>query len=345
MDDWKIQVFDTPPAGWDDFVAGHPSGKIYHRTRWNSLVEETFGHKVKYITVQKDGQLAGVLPLTDFKSLLFGHIAVSLPFVNYGGPLYSEAAAISPLSEFLIRYRREGRYKSIEIRCETLLHTTLPCKQHKVTFFLDLPGDPDTLMKSFKAKVRSQIRRPGKDGMQGKTGGAELLNDFYHVYTSNMRDLGTPPLPRRFFEGILAYFPDEAFIVVVYAANQLPVAASFLIQYGNQMEIPWASSLREYNRSSPNMLLYWESLQLSIARGCQRFDFGRCTPGSGTYRFKKQWGAEEHPLFWYYVLPAAEPLPQMNPENAKFDMFIKIWQKMPLAFTNSFGPMVIKHIP
>src|SRR5690348_17463822 len=42
-------------------------------------------------------------------------------------------------------------------------------------------------------------------------------------------------------------------------------------------EITWASARREWNRSAPNMLLYWAFLQEAIARGATVFDFGRCT--------------------------------------------------------------------
>ena len=341
----EIKAFLEAPDGWDSFVNEHKNGKIYHSTVWNDMVKTTFGHQIYYITLTENQKITGVLPLTDFKSLLFGRLAVSQPFVNYGGPLLSNDDQIEPLMQFLESFRVEKGFKSIEIRQGEALNTGKPCKQHKVTFFLDLPADPDELFNGFKAKLRSQIRRPMKDEMTGKTGGLELLDEFYKVFTINMRDLGTPPLPRRFFENILKTFPEEAFIGVVYAANGDAAAASFLIKYGDIMEIPWASSLREYNRSSPNMLLYWESLKLSIEKGCKRFDYGRCTPDSGTYRFKKQWGAEESPLYWYYILPEKEELPEMNPDNSKFDMFIKIWQKMPLSFTNSVGPLVIKHIP
>ena len=200
-------------------------------------------------------------------------------------------------------------------------------------------------MKSFKAKLRSQIRRPTKDEMTGKTGGLELLDDFYNVFALNMRDLGTPVLPKDFFANILKAFPEQAFIGVVHSKEGVACAASFLIKFRDVMEIPWASSLREYNRSSPNMLLYWESMKLSINLKCKVFDFGRCSRNVGTYKFKKQWGSREHDLHWYYVLPNGEELPDISPANAKYDLAIKMWQKMPLGLTKMIGPSIIKNIP
>jgi FemAB-related protein (PEP-CTERM system-associated) len=210
---------------------------------------------------------------------------------------------------------------------------------------MDLPADSEELMNSFKAKLRSQIRRPMKENMTAKNGGLELLEDFYRIFALNMRELGTPVLPKAFFGNILREFLENAYIVAVYTETGVPVAASFLIRYKNVMEIPWASSLREYNRYSPNMLLYWESLTLAIKKKCRMFDFGRCTPDSGTYKFKKQWNSREHPLCWAYILPNGDSLPELNPENEKFSLAIKIWTKLPLGVTKILGPQIIKNIP
>ena len=71
-----------------------------------------------------------------------------------------------------------------------------------------------------------------------------------------------------------------------------PASAAFLIQNSNMMEIPWASTIRDYNRFNLNMVLYWEVLKLSCEQGCDAFDFGRSTIDATTYKFKKQWGAQ-----------------------------------------------------
>lgn len=345
MDELKIRSYDAPPPKWNEFVEKHPQSKLYHLQEWNQMVQRTFGHPIKYFVLGNNGTVEGVLPLTDFKSILFGHIGVSLPFVNYGGPLMQDPDQNNHLFRHLTSIREKQNFKSIELRLDEAVETELPCRQHKVTFHLELPDDPDVLFKSFKAKLRSQIRRPLKENMYAKTGGMELLEDFYQVFTENMRDLGTPVLPKHFFESIFETFPERASIVTVYTSDHIPAAASFLINYKNCMEIPWASSVRKFNRFSPNMLLYWQSLQHAIALNCKVFDFGRCTPDTGTYRFKKQWGAIEKRLYWYYILPDQTEMPDVDPKNPKYDLFVKIWQKLPLPLARSVGPWIIKHIP
>ena len=39
-------------------------------------------------------------------------------------------------------------------------------------------------------KVRNQVRKAEKEGLQVESGGAELLDAFYSVLAHNMRDLG-----------------------------------------------------------------------------------------------------------------------------------------------------------
>ena len=184
-----------------------------------------------------------------------------------------------------------------------------------------------------------------KENMYAKDGHLDRLNDYYYVFSRNMRDLGTPVYSKNFFKAILEKFPQNSRIVVVYAQNHRPVAAAFLLMKGDTVEIPWASSIKEYNRYSPNMLLYWEVLRFSIRQRYKIFDFGRCSPDSGTYRFKKQWGAEEKQLYWYYILLQQDELPEINPNNPRYKLLIRTWQRMPLFLTKFLGPKIIRHIP
>ncbi len=233
----------------------------------------------------------------------------------------------------------------VELRDTEKKENDLPVKEHKVTFYLELPDDPDTLMSSFKAKLRSQIRRPMKEGITGEVGALNLLDEYYEVFSHNMRDLGTPVYSKNLFKTILQETPDNSRIVIVRTKEGKAIGGAFIHGYKQRMEIPWASTLRAYNRLSPNMLLYWEVLQYAVKAGYKVFDFGRCSRDSGTYRFKKQWGSTEIPLYWYYILPRGEKLPEINPDNPKYQMAINVWQKLPVALTRIIGPPIIKHLP
>lgn len=209
---------------------------------------------------------------------------------------------------------------------------------------LDLPDSSDELMKSFKSKLRSQIRRPTKEGLVVKNGGVELIADFYSVFCVNMRDLGSPVHSRILIETVMEVFAETASIVIV-SKDDTPIACSLIVGFKDILENPWASSLRDFSRLSPNMLLYWTMLAYACDNGYRQFDFGRSTPGEGTYKFKKQWGAEPHPLHWHTVFLNGKLAPGATAaEKDKFSKAIQYWQKLPVPATRLLGPMVRKHI-
>ena len=333
-------------SDWDEFVDEHAQGKIYHKTVWKKIFERAFGRKTLYYFVENEqGKIVGILPLVHFHTFMAGKQIVSLPYVNYGAPLWQDGNVKNLILEQMHTVLQKTDSHVLELRHDQPGAFDLPVKTSKVTFYLDLPETADALLKSFKAKVRSQIKRPTKEGMYVKRGHLDLLDDFYFVFCRNMRDLGTPVYAKEIFRIILSLLPEQTHIVVVYSKDHLPVASAFLLGYKQQMEIPWASSLRKFNRFSPNMLLYWEVLKLSIEKKYKIFDFGRGTKDGGTYRFKKQWGGREIQLYWYYLLGERGQLPELAKENPKFELAIKIWRKLPLWFTNLVGPSIVKNIP
>jgi serine/alanine adding enzyme len=331
-------------ADWDDFVRAAPGAELYHDYRWRSLIHTVFGHESLYL-IARDGRRAvrGVLPLVRLRSRLFGDFLVSVPYFNYGGILADSAAAAQALAAAAAQRAAQLGAGHVELRHRDRLRLEWPAREDKVTMLLELPESEEALLKSFSAKLRSQIRRPTKEGATVRQGGAELLPDFYAVFARNMRDLGTPVYPRAFFDAIFAAFSTQARAFVVDLGGK-PVAAGIVLTHRTTAEIPWASSLREANRSGANMLLYGSVLRDAIERGCRRFDFGRSTRDSGTYRFKQQWGAQPQQLRWHYWLAGGE-LPRLTPSNPKYQAAIALWRKLPLPVANWLGPRIVKNLP
>ncbi|GKS58894.1 hypothetical protein YTPLAS18_24210 [Nitrospira sp.] len=332
-------------ARWDTYVMESPSATGYHLMAWRRVIERVFGHETVYLMAQsQSGEVRGILPLVAFSSPLFGRFLVSMPFLNYGGVDTLDDEARYVLLEAAAREGARRGVAHVELRQSVALPIDWKRKDHKVSMRLELPKDFQTLMSAFPSKLRSQIRRPQKEGMTARVGSLELLDDFYHVFSRNMRDLGTPVYPKRFFREILETFPKDAALCSVVRNGQ-PVAAGFVYAFRDMMEIPWASSDRRFDRLSPNMLLYATVLEYACQQGCRIFDFGRSTEDSGTYRFKAQWGAKPVPLHWYYWLKEDGPLPELNPSNPRYRMAIGLWQKLPLRVANLIGPHIVKHLP
>jgi FemAB-related protein (PEP-CTERM system-associated) len=330
---------------WDAFVDAADGAANYHRTGWLKVIERTFGHVPQPLWARDgSGTVLGVLPVVLMKSRLFGTFLTSLPFFNFGGVLAADPAVMTALINRAGELLREDRAEFLELRHIGAVAPDLPAKTHKVTMRLDLSAGAEALWKGFKAKVRNQVRKAEKSGLTVKVGGRELLDDFYAVFARNMRDLGTPVYSKKLFVNVLDIFPDCTRLFAVYHPDGC-VAGGLGTWYRSVFEIPWASSIRDYNPLCPNNLLYWTLIETACGQGCTTFDFGRSTPDKGTFRFKKQWGAEPVQLNWQYLMPNGGALPEMNPENAKFKLAIRVWQKLPLPLTKFIGPGIVRNIP
>lgn len=339
-----IKMLEAETEWWDDFVRRQPAARGPHLSGWKKVIEESFGHTCIYLMAVENGELHGVLPLVHVRSRWFGSFLISVPFLNYGGIVAENDVARDGLFCSARELAATRRAAYVELRHETPRLKNVPTKQHKVSMLLDLPEEPEKLWNEFKPKLRSQIRKPQKAGLSIRIGREEELAHFYEVFSINMRDLGTPVYAQNFFAQILKNFPESAWICSILLQDQ-PVAAGFVFGFRDTLEIPWASSLRRYNHLAANMLLYWSVLEFAIKKGYRRFDFGRCTPGENTFKFKAQWGAQPVPLYWQYWLANGSELPELAPTNPKYQLAINVWQRLPLWVTRLIGPAIIRNIP
>lgn len=344
MSSLRVERFDGTAADWDDFGRQQAGWTAFHRYAWREVITRVHGRDCPYLCARdpQSGGLRGILPLVRLRSPLFGHYLVSMPYLNYGGPLGDDAAVQALASEADAIAQRD-RVRLLELRSARALPLALPVSHRKITVVLPLEGGPDAVFNGFKAKLRSQIRRPAKEGVEVRMG-ADQVDAFYDVFALHMRDLGTPAQPRRFFRAIADTFGDEVWFAVAWLQGQ-PIAAGAGFRWADEFEITWASSLRAYNRTSANMGMYWALIERAAQQGLRRFNFGRCTPGSATHTFKRQWGAVDEPLWWYQGSGSGGDGGTPSPDSAKFRAAVQVWQRLPLALTKLIGPQLVRHIP
>jgi len=214
----------------------------------------------------------------------------------------------------------------------------------KVRMLLDLPGNAETLLVGLKAKLRSQVKKPERDGLRARLGGSELIDDFYGVFAENMRVLGSPVHSKRWIEAVVQTFAGAARVGVVYTPDGTPAAGGVMLLHPRTVSIPWASSLRFCNHLNPNMLLYWTFLAFAADGGYARFDFGRSTPGEGTYKFKEQWGAQPSPLYWQDLTASESTNTAGNLTVTGRRIAEVVWAHLPLRVTTLLGPPLRRNI-
>jgi FemAB-related protein (PEP-CTERM system-associated) len=341
----KVLAVDSQESEWESFIQSVQETTAYHQFKWKTVITKSFGHPCHYLgVVDSKGEWQGALPLVHVCSKFFGNFLISVPFVNYGGLLYKTDSAANVLLKEAEQLRRCLGATHVELRHVGETLKGVPTRQHKVTMILDLAVDVEAQWRTFNAKLRNQIRKAQKSGLQFVAGHLELLDGFYEVFARNMRDLGTPVYAKSFFYNILEAFPESTTIFAVYHNTKI-IAAGIGSWFRETLEIPWASSINDYKILCPNNMLYWEAIQFAIRNGFSKFDFGRSTPNEGTYNFKRQWGAQPVQLFWQYLMDSQSSVPDLNPSNPRYQTAVRIWQRLPLPVTRIFGPMIVRNIP
>lgn len=337
-----VAPFTGTADEWDGFVRAAAGWTHFHLHGWKDVIGRVFGHECPYLAARDDaGRLTGVLPLVRVRSRVFGHYLLSMPFLNYGGPLGSEDA-VRALADAAGVLARRDRVTLLELRSRYPLPLAMPVSHRKITVLLDLPATAPELWARLPAKVRSQVRRPQKEGVTVAFG-PDQVAPFFTVFARHMRELGTPTQSRRFFDAVADAFGDGVWYGCAYAGAQ-PIAAGCALRWDREIEMTWASSLAAYNRIAPNMLLYWSFMERAIGAGAATFNFGRCTPDSGTHRFKRQWGTRDEPLWWYDESPRAGAKTP-SPDDSAYAWGPRLWRRLPTPLATALGPRIARFIP
>ncbi len=313
--------------------------------RWLGVLRDGLGYDVYALEAQVGARTVGYLPLALVSSVIFGRFLVSLPFLNSNGVHTESDLAEAALVDGAVELAAKLDVRHLELRQERPIdHAALPeAVTSKVHMRLALPATTEKLWKSLDSKVRNQVRKGEKSGLAVQWGGLEMLDAFHDVLAHNMRDLGSPVYGKRLFRTILQAFPREAELCVVRSGS-VPVAAALLLHGPGVSEVPTASSLRAYNSTCANMLMYRHLLDRAVERRQEVFDFGRSTVDGPTFRFKKQWGAETFPATWQYHIRRGK-LGEMRPDHPRYSRLIGLWRRLPVSVTKFLGPRIVRGIP
>ena len=341
---------DWDARAWTQFALDAGADGHFYAYHWRNVIWRALKHRPQYLIARREGEVTGILPLFEVTSRLFGKSLISVPFLNGGGVLATDNDSRKALLGHVHKLMVRGGHRYVELRHRAPASAVddLICRQHKIAMRLALPDDIEVLFGGFKAKLRSQIRRPVKAGARaqviaGHNVVARDIDAFYEVFSENMRDLGTPVFPKSLFRETIRAFGADAKLVIIWLDHH-PAAVGLAVGFGPAIEMIWASARRCFNPLSVNMMLYWEVMRTAIEEGYKTFDFGRCTADGPTHRFKAQWGSEPVSLHWYYM-GEKDGIPDVSPTNPRFHLAVRAWQSLPVPIANRLGPVIARSLP
>ncbi|MCI4661243.1 MAG: FemAB family PEP-CTERM system-associated protein [Neomegalonema sp.] len=364
----QIGLLDTPPraqeapikirdlgaagpdarAAWDGYVAAHKDASFFHRSGWAEAISAQFGYDSYYRMAYRSGPegetLVGVLPLHHVKTTLLGSALVSTAFYVYGGILASDPAASAALAADAADLGARLKVQHVELRSidAALADPDWPVKGDVyATFRREMALDPDERLKQIPRKKRADLRKAIKAAPLTEVDAP--VEVFHDLYARSLRDLGTPIHSIRWWKRILDTFGDDVEISAIHGPSG-PVTA-LLSFYDRDAVLPYyVGAIPQARAVHAFDYVYWMQMERAVARGKSVFDFGRSKLGTGAADYKGYWGFEPTALQYQYKLITADAMPNVNPNNPKYKLFVDNWKKLPLGMANTLGPWFARQL-
>jgi FemAB-related protein (PEP-CTERM system-associated) len=336
------ELADSESSHWDAFVLKCPSATFFHRAGWKRIAEEVFGHRCWFLYAEREGAIEGVLPLAQVKSALFGNALVSLPFCVYGGVASESAEAADALERAADDLARRLGVEHLELRNVEPRHPDWPRQDLYVTFRKQILVKEEDNLLAIPRKQRAMVRKGIKNGLKSEIDpGADR---FFALYADNVHRHGTPALPKRYFEKLMAIFGRDCEVLTVTDAAGSPVSSVLTFYFRDEVLPYYAGDAPAARELAGNDFKYWELMRRACQRGCRVFDYGRSKRGTGSFDFKKNWGFAPQPLNYEYRLYRRDAIPQNNPSNPKYKAFISLWRRLPRGLANHLGPYIVRSL-
>ncbi len=332
---------DAAAPAWDAFVQAHPEASFFHLSAWRRILEQAFGQPTHFLQAKRGDQLVGILPLAHQRSLLFGNALIALPFCVYGGIVASDAEAHTQLLAAAKQLAERLQVDHLELRNRRAPEPDLPVKDLYYTFRKAIAADDDANLKAIPRKQRAMVRKGINAGLHAEPD--PHIERFFHAYASSVRNLGTPVFPKHYFTLLRQAFPANSEILTITHDGQT-VASVLSFFFRDEVLAYYGGGTEAARALKGNDFMYWSVMQRAAAAGYRLFDYGRSKQGTGSFDFKKNWGFEPEPLYYQYYLVKADKIPDINPLNPKYRLFINAWQRLPLAIANRLGPLLARRL-
>ena len=327
---------------WDAFVAASIGATFFHKSAWQKIIGEIFHHQTYFLYAEREGLIEGVLPLGHVNSMLCGNSLVSLPFAVYGGIAANSSEAANALAAEAQAIAMQLGVDRLELRNLEPCHPEWPKQDLYVCFRKTLDQDVEANMLAIPRKQRAMVRKGIKNGLHSEID--TTADRFFALYADNVHRHGTPAMPKRYFEALMEAFGKDCEVLTVVDENERPLSSVLSFYFRDEVLPYYAGDDLSARNLAANDFKYWELMRRACERGVKVFDYGRSKQGTGSFSFKKNWGFEPQPLYYEYCLYKGDRIPQNNPNNAKFRLFIEAWRRMPIGLANWLGPFIVRNL-
>jgi len=338
---------------WRAFVDGDRRAGVWHTVEWKDILVDEYGFKPKYLMAKKDGEVCGILPLFQIKSILTGNRLVSLPFSYNCGPVATSADAYLQLIRESQKLKDDLGCKYLEMKMleklpeEVISKGKLTENNFFYTSIVSLSANPDDNWKKLDTRrTRWAVNKAVRSGVSIRTEtDLQDLKALHKLKIQTRKKHGSPSPSLKFFKSIMDKFEDNGIVKLWVAELEGNVVSTLMFYSYKDVVMPaYIASDDAYNPFMPNNLLYWKSIEWGCNNGFKHFDFGRTEPNNETLlSFKTKWGSDNFKIPYYYY-PGQPKLMSQNRNDAKTGFIRDTWKKLPDPILEALGPKLLKHV-
>lgn len=332
-------------AARDRFVERHPDGTLFHLAGWRRAVRRVFGHEELDLVARRGEEVVGVLPLMRCRTPRFASHLVSVPYAVYGGPLAIEREVEVALVERAKQLARDLGVGRLELRCQRDPGLDLVPSTLYATFLSTLPPKVEDVMANLPKRARAEVRKAVDKHGLALSEGDWYLGDLVELFGRSKQQLGSPGLPRAWFQALLEELPGKVVIHLARRGDER-IAATMSFAFNKTFSFYYIGTSAQANREySATNFLTTRLMEWSVERGLTTFDLGRSRVDTGPYQFKKNQGFEPTPLPYRYLLVKSTELPSFNPSNPRTQWLRDTWVKLPPGVARAMSGRLMRYLP
>jgi FemAB-related protein (PEP-CTERM system-associated) len=330
-------------AAWDTFVRQHPQSQLAHSYTWHDYLSQTMQIEPVYWLAKQDHKVVGIAPFFLRNHIGLGKRLTSVPYLNTGGILADSPEIRNVLWQNISAWAADNKVDSVELRNRHDMIPNYEARQGRTASIIDLPTSEDLAWSNMKSSARNRIRKAEESGLTAQHG-FEYFDGFWRAYAENMRLLGAPVLPKKWFLQ-MTDSPDLGAHLITLRYQGGIVAGMVLLDFKDGTENGWTSSTVAARSLYCNDLLYWEAMRWAVGRGLKWLDLGRSQAGGGHERFKEKFGARTISLPYQEIHHGAAGWESVTTEpEALYHVFMSVWKRLPLPLSTAIGPYFSRQI-
>ncbi len=288
--------FDNDPEikKWDEFVASRPDGTPFHLSNWIRTIQQTYPFELHaYQFTNRKNKITAIFPYFTVKDISNRIRSISLPFSDYGGPLFQDEIHENELLKHII-FNIKTKRRNIEIRGSVSTHSDVVCHNYYKRHILSLSSNPTDVKNSIDKKtIQYSIRKAERAGIKIKEENTLAgMREFYRLHQLTRKKHGVPCPPFKFFKNLFDKMVSKGIAFLLLATHDSKIiAGGFFLKFKESIYYKYnASDPQRLSSLTPNHLLAWTAIEKGCLNEYQYFDFGRTSPDNqGLMRYKEMW--------------------------------------------------------